>query len=103
MAAVMDEEYESLGVDALITRWSADAAVVTEPTDLEIAIGHKGFAWFEVETRGVAAHGSRPLKGRDAIMPMGRVLRGLDALNRELQTARAASPHGCRVAPRVGD
>src|SRR5829696_3816570 len=52
VAAVVDEEYASLGADALVTRWRADAAVVTEPTDLRIAIGHKGFAWFEVVTRG---------------------------------------------------
>jgi acetylornithine deacetylase len=51
VAAVVDEEYASLGADALVTRWRADGAVVTEPTDLQIAIGHKGFAWFEVVTR----------------------------------------------------
>ncbi|HEY7058611.1 MAG TPA: M20/M25/M40 family metallo-hydrolase, partial [Vicinamibacterales bacterium] len=90
VAAVIDEEYESLGADALVTRWTADAAVVTEPTDLQIAVGHKGFAWFEVETRGIAAHGSRPLEGRDAILRMGRVLGALEALNLDL--ARRA-PH----------
>ena len=78
VAAVVDEEYASIGADALVTRWTADAAVVTEPTDLQIAIGHKGFAWFEVETRGRAAHGSRPLEGRDAILRMGRVLHALE-------------------------
>ena len=62
VAAVVDEEYASLGADALVTQWRADAAVVTEPTDLQIAIGHKGFAWFEIETRGRAAHGSRPAR-----------------------------------------
>ena len=85
VAAVVDEEYASLGADALVTRWKADAAVVTEPTDLQIAIGHKGFAWFEVETKGVAAHGSRPKEGRDAILRMGRVLCALEALDGELQ------------------
>jgi acetylornithine deacetylase len=90
IAAVVDEEYASLGADALVTRWRADAAVVTEPTDLQIAIGHKGFAWFEVETKGRAAHGSRPLDGRDAILRMGRVLHALEALDRRLQ---AAAPH----------
>ena len=90
VAAVVDEEYASLGADALVTRWRADGAVVTEPTDLQIAIGHKGFAWFEVETRGRAAHGSRPLEGRDAILRMGRVLHALEALDRRLQ---AAAPH----------
>jgi acetylornithine deacetylase/succinyl-diaminopimelate desuccinylase family protein len=91
IAAVIDEEYASLGADALVKEWRADAAVVTEPTDLQIGVGHKGFAWFELETRGRAAHGSRPSDGRDAIMRMGRVLHGLEALDRELQT-RAVHP-----------
>jgi len=90
IAAVVDEEYESLGADALVARWRADAAVVTEPTDMQIAIGHKGFAWFEVETRGRAAHGSRPREGRDAIMRMGRVLHELERIDRALQRKR---PH----------
>ena len=91
IAAVIDEEYASLGADALVTAWSADAAVVTEPTDLHIGVGHKGFAWMEVETRGRAAHGSRPRDGRDAILRMGRVLAALEQVDRELQ-ARAPHP-----------
>ncbi len=87
VAAVVDEEYASLGADALVTRWRADGAVVTEPTDLRIAIGHKGFAWLEIETRGTAAHGSRPREGRDAILRMGRVLHELEQLDRRLQAA----------------
>ncbi len=90
VAAVVDEEYASIGADALVTRWRADGAVVTEPTDMQIAIGHKGFAWFEIETRGRAAHGSRPREGRDAILRMGRVLGELEALDRRLQ---AKPPH----------
>jgi len=86
VAAVVDEEYASLGADALVSAWTADAAVVTEPTDLNIGIGHKGFAWLEIETRGRAAHGSRPKDGRDAIMRMGRVLGRLEALDRGLQS-----------------
>jgi acetylornithine deacetylase len=87
VAAVIDEEYASVGADALVTRLRADAAVVTEPTDLQIAIGHKGFAWTEIHTRGRAAHGSRPRDGRDAIVRMGRVLTSLEALDRMLQSA----------------
>ncbi len=90
IAAVVDEEYASIGADALVTAWRADAAVVTEPTDLGIAIGHKGFAWAEIHTRGRAAHGSRPREGRDAIVRMGRVLTALEALDRRLQSA---APH----------
>jgi acetylornithine deacetylase len=86
VAAVVDEEYASLGADQLVKDWTAEGAVVTEPTDLQVAIAHKGFAWVDVETRGRAAHGSRPWDGRDAIMRMGRVLQRLEALDRALQS-----------------
>jgi len=85
IACVADEEHASIGADALVTKWRADGAVVTEPTDLGIGVAHKGFEWVEIETRGVAAHGSRPRDGRDAIMRMGRVLTELEALDRDLQ------------------
>ena len=85
IAAVIDEEHESRGAEALVKQWRADAAVVTEPTGLDVAVAHKGFQWVAVETRGRAAHGSRPIEGRDAIMRMGRVLSRLEALDRHLQ------------------
>ena len=91
VAVVVDEEYASIGADALVRDWSADAAVVTEPTDLQIGVAHKGFAWLEIETRGRAAHGSRPADGVDAIVRMGRVLGQLEALDRQLQS-RSAHP-----------
>jgi acetylornithine deacetylase len=94
LACVADEEHSSLGAEALVRDWRADAAVVTEPTDLALGVAHKGFAWLEVETAGVAAHGSRPADGRDAILRMGRVLAALEALDRELQ-------HGA-AHPRLG-
>lgn len=86
VAAVVDEEHAGVGAEALALRWTADGAVVTEPTGLAIATGHKGFAWVDVHTRGRAAHGSRPLDGRDAILDMGRVLARLETLNGELQS-----------------
>jgi acetylornithine deacetylase/succinyl-diaminopimelate desuccinylase-like protein len=86
VAAVVDEEYKSLGADALVREWRADAAVVAEPTDLQVVVGHKGFSWVEVTTAGRAAHGSRPDEGRDAILRMGRVLARLERLDRELQS-----------------
>ncbi|MCU1382079.1 MAG: argE 1, partial [Acidobacteria bacterium] len=90
VAAVVDEEHSSIGADALVKSWRADAAVVTEPTDLQIAVGHKGFAWVEIAVHGKAAHGSRPADGQDAILRLGRVLARLEALDRALQ---ARPPH----------
>jgi acetylornithine deacetylase len=89
VACVVDEEHASIGADALVTRYRADGAVVTEPTDLQVAVAHKGFEWVEIETEGRAAHGSRPREGRDAIRLMGRVLNGLDAIDRDLQSQPA--------------
>ena len=94
VAAVADEEHASAGAEALVGAHSADGAVVTEPTDLRVATAHKGFEWVEVETRGRAAHGSRPADGRDAILDMGRVLGRLEAVETEL---RAGPTH-----PRLG-
>ena len=91
VAAVIDEEHMSLGAEALVREYRADMAVVTEPTDLRVAVGHKGFAWVDIETHGRAAHGSRPDEGRDAIAMMGRVLVALEARDRELR-ARPAVP-----------
>jgi acetylornithine deacetylase len=90
VACVVDEEHSSIGADALVKSWLADAAVVTEPTDLEIAVGHKGFAWVDIVVEGKAAHGSRPADGQDAILRLGRVLSRLEMLDRTLQ---ARPPH----------
>jgi acetylornithine deacetylase len=85
--AVADEEYASLGTEAALAAVRADAAIVTEPTGLDICIAHKGFAWLEIETIGRAAHGSRPDLGVDAIAAMGEVLSELNALNRKLASS----------------
>ncbi|MBV9790968.1 MAG: ArgE/DapE family deacylase [Chloroflexi bacterium] len=86
VTAVADEEYASLGTESIVKRWRADAAIVTEPTQLQICLAHKGFIWLEIETRGVAAHGSKPDLGVDAIAKMGQVLVGLEALDRSLRS-----------------
>ena len=86
VAAVADEEYASLGAEAVARRWTAAEAIIPEPTGMAVAITHKGFSCVEVVTHGRAAHGSRPADGIDAVILMGRVLARLDSLNRELQS-----------------
>ena len=87
VTAVADEEYASRGTESIVKRWRADAAIVTEPTQLQVCVAHKGFIWMEIDTFGVAAHGSRPDLGVDAIVKMGQVLVGLEQLDRELRSA----------------
>ena len=88
LMAVADEEVASLGTEAVLGRVVADAAIVCEPTELQVAIAHRGFAGFEIETHGVAAHGSRPDLGVDAIAKMGHVLVALEELDQRLQAGR---------------
>lgn len=88
VTAVADEEFASIGVQDIVRHWTADAAIVTEPTGLELCVAHKGFVWLEVETRGVASHGSLPQTGVDAIANMGPVLTGIAALDRDLRAGQ---------------
>jgi len=84
LAAVADEEYGSIGTEALVGTHRTDAAIVAEPTDLDVCIAHKGFCVFEIETKGRAAHGARHMDGIDANLHMGRVLFELDRRSRQL-------------------
>jgi acetylornithine deacetylase/succinyl-diaminopimelate desuccinylase-like protein len=82
---VADEELGSIGTEAVLERVHADGAIVVEPTELRVAIAHRGFVGFELETAGVAAHGSRPDLGVDAIAKMGPILVALTELDERLQ------------------
>lgn len=85
-AAVIDEEYASVGTMDLAKRLYADGAVIAEPTELQLIIAHRGFVWLEVETIGKAAHGSRPDLGVDAIAKMGKVLVEIEKLDQTLRS-----------------
>jgi acetylornithine deacetylase len=93
VAAVADEEHASLGVQEVLTTVGADAAIVTEPTELALVVAHKGFVWAEIEVAGRAAHGSRPHLGVDAVVKAGPILTALGALDERL---------GARTHPLLG-
>jgi len=68
LAAVIDEEMESLGAEALIEEGlRADGAIIGEPTENRVALGHKGLEWLEIVFAGRAAHGGTPEAGVNAI------------------------------------
>lgn len=85
VTCVADEEVASLGTQAVLETWRADAAIVTEPTALDLCMAHKGFIWLEVEVHGRAAHGSRPDLGIDAIAKSGQILSEIQALDARLR------------------
>src|SRR5690349_14211530 len=80
---VTDEEYLSIGTDALVKLIKPDAAILTEFTDVRICIAHKGFAWLTLTTYGKAAHGSLYQEGVDAISHMQYLLKMISTLESE--------------------
>lgn len=87
VACVADEEFGSSGTEEVLESFTADAAIVTEPSGLEVTLAHKGFAWFDVVVEGRAAHGSRPELGVDAIIKAGHFLVALESWGRRLAAA----------------
>ncbi len=85
VTAVADEEDASIGSSAVIAEMRPDAVVVTEPTELQPSIAHKGFVWARMTTHGRAAHGSRRDLGVDSIAQMGEVLQRLAQLDSRLE------------------
>lgn len=84
LSFVADEEYESIGAQALVQKLTTDAAIVAEPSDLNICLAHRGFGIFKITTTGQTAHGGNHHLGRDANMRMGRLLAELEPFARQL-------------------
>lgn len=90
LTLVADEEFGSLGTEEVLASFTADAAIVAEPSDLEVTVAHRGFAWYRLEITGRAAHGSMPEQGVDAIAHAARVMAALDEFRADLDSA---APH----------
>jgi acetylornithine deacetylase/succinyl-diaminopimelate desuccinylase len=100
LGAVIDEEMQSLGAEALILGgFRADAAVVGEPTNNQIAIGHKGLEWLEVELEGRAAHGGTPSAGISAISAAAHFIHLVET---ELVRRRSTQHGGCALSDPAG-
>ena len=89
VTAVADEEVASFGTAAVLEQFHADYGICAEPTQLNLCLAHKGFVWLEVETTGVAAHGSRSDIGVDAIAAIGPVLDRVAELAHDLRAGRS--------------
>jgi acetylornithine deacetylase len=92
LALVADEEYASRGTEEVLDAITTDAAIVVEPTGLDLVTAHRGFAWATVTIHGRAAHGSRPDLGIDAIAKAGRFLTAIDELGDRLASSTPRHP-----------
>ena len=95
-AATVDEENEQAGAYALANRlgeFGARWAISGEPTRSRIVARHKGICRYRILARGVAAHGSTPELGDNAILKAARACGRLEALS----AALAAKPRSREI------
>ncbi|MER9895195.1 M20 family metallopeptidase [Mesorhizobium sp. M0119] len=82
VVASIDEEFRKIGARAIAQSGvTYDAAVVGEPTDLELVVAHKGSVRWQLEVQGVPAHTSKPYLGVNAITGMAKIVLAIDKLN----------------------
>lgn len=89
LAATADEEFSYRGVVRLCQGLTAHAAVVAEPTELQLVIATKGVVRWKIRTHGRSAHSSKPDLGVNAINHMSRLVLALEQDNLRL----ADAPH----------
>ena len=77
-----------------------DAAIVGEPSELQVGLAERGGAWFTATAFGKAAHGSQPHRGVNAITSMARFLLRLPEVLPDIETPARGSPDGERRADR---
>jgi len=106
LACPVDEEYQYSGVRALTAAWREgkwflaqrlpDAAIVAEPTGLEVIVAHKGVTRWFCHTGGIAAHSSQPTRGDNAVYKMAHVV---TAIERYADEVFAALPSHALCGP----
>jgi len=69
------------------------AAIVAEPTGLDIVTQHKGAVRWRIRIHGRACHSAFPEQGDNAIYPAGRAVLAIEDLAREL--LRRRPDHSC--------
>jgi len=84
--SVMEEDIDGEMLDRVISGYeiSPDYAVIGEPSNLKLALGHRGRAMYIITTHGVSAHGSMPDKGINAITNMADIVCRVDQLQKQL-------------------
>lgn len=102
MACSVNEEYGTRGASQIPRMWldederflahEPDAAIVTEPTELNVVVAHKGTVRWRCRTSGVAAHSSRPDQGDNAIYRMAAVVKALEKYANDILPGAAHHP-----------
>lgn len=110
-AATVNEEFGFTGAKALARLWNGAAeptdaaarglvsvrpaaAIVAEPTGLDLVVQHKGAVRWRIRIHGRACHSAFPERGDSAIYHAGRAILALESLAAELLTRHPDHPCG---------
>lgn len=82
----VDEERSNLGMKHFMREeFTADYAVIGEPTDLDACICHKGDGRYRLDTYGISGHTSVVERPDNAIYKMAKLIIGLEQLGNEVK------------------
>lgn len=78
-AFVADEEFKSIGTEALIEDGPrSEAAVLGEPSRMHLCVGNRGLEWMDIWIHGKAAHGSAAEQGVNAILGAAKLIERIE-------------------------
>lgn len=100
-ASIMEEDYDDALMDALLQEQNLrpDYVLIAEPSNLKIALGHRGLAVFTITAPGVSSHASMPEKGVNAVYVMNEIIRRVQELSHKLQNS--PGEHGTVALTRI--
>ncbi|HZW28287.1 MAG TPA: M20/M25/M40 family metallo-hydrolase [Trueperaceae bacterium] len=102
VAGVVQEEVNGIGSMHLAATLDYDLAVLGEPSDLRLKLGHKGRVEVLATFTGAIAHAARPELGENALLAASRYVAALERLElpaSDVLGAATATPTGLRTSP----
>jgi len=99
LTAVVGEEEKSEGTEDIVLKGPrADAAIVGEPTDMEIQPTHRGLEWLNIHFYGKAAHGGQADRGVNAI---SKAAKFVNVVERELMPKLSSRKSKYMLSPTI--
>ncbi|MBN1329429.1 MAG: YgeY family selenium metabolism-linked hydrolase [Candidatus Heimdallarchaeota archaeon] len=90
VASIHEEIFEGMNWQHIINEVGIipDAVILTEPSNLQISIGHRGRVDIKIEVEGVSSHGADPDLGVNAIYKMAKIISEIEELHKRLPTGK---------------
>lgn len=87
-ASVMEEDFDGELLYRIIDEQNLklDYTIIGEPSNMQLAVGHRGRSMYTITTYGISAHGSAPEKGDNAIYKIAKILSRIEKKQKYFDT-----------------